>query len=187
MRECPTAAHASTETQRQQRKVLKGLSLMPVPASLFLFRGETAAAAGLGAGTGGVAGCRGDRGRRDGRAGSREPASRPGMATAWPPRSQSSAAAAVAVGGVGYGVTKARTTRPSDRQGDAQLAQTRDGARAEQVRAGEGEGRAPGPASTASDRARAATAAAHAQIAKARSGAARCGQARQLGRREGGG
>ena len=42
--------------QKRQRSVLKGLSVMPIPASLFLFRGEQAVAAGLGgaaaAGTG---------------------------------------------------------------------------------------------------------------------------------------
>ena len=32
--------------QKQQRSLLKGLSVMPVPASILLFRGETAAAAG---------------------------------------------------------------------------------------------------------------------------------------------
>jgi RNA polymerase sigma factor (sigma-70 family) len=52
--------------QKQQRSLLKGLSVMPVPASIFLFRGETAAAAGgsasvaaggaaVGVGAGGVA------------------------------------------------------------------------------------------------------------------------------------
>lgn len=43
--------------QRQQRSLLKGLSVMPVPASIFLFRGETAAAAGgsLSLATGGAA------------------------------------------------------------------------------------------------------------------------------------
>jgi RNA polymerase sigma factor (sigma-70 family) len=52
--------------QKQQRSLLKGLSVMPVPTSIFLFRGETAAAAGgsasaaaggaaVGVGAGGVA------------------------------------------------------------------------------------------------------------------------------------
>jgi RNA polymerase sigma factor (sigma-70 family) len=40
------------ELQKRQRSLLKGLSVMPIPASLFLFRGEQAAAA---AGLGGAA------------------------------------------------------------------------------------------------------------------------------------
>ena len=49
-----------SSTQRDQRKLLKGLSFIPVPASLFLLRGETAAAAtgvgAAGAATGSAAG-----------------------------------------------------------------------------------------------------------------------------------
>ena len=49
LRECPTCARFE-HVQRDQRKLLKGLAVIPVPASIFLFRGETAAAAtGVGA------------------------------------------------------------------------------------------------------------------------------------------
>ena len=50
LREC-TACSRFDGLQRKQRTALKGLGVIPVPASIVLFRGETAAAAaGLGAG-----------------------------------------------------------------------------------------------------------------------------------------
>jgi RNA polymerase sigma factor (sigma-70 family) len=58
LRECGRCVRFA-ELQKRQRSALKGLSVMPIPASLFLFRGEhAAAAAGLSgataAGAGGV-------------------------------------------------------------------------------------------------------------------------------------
>ena len=73
--------------QKRQRSLLKSLSVMPIPASLFLVRGEHAAAAGLGgaaAGSGAVA------------AG--------GAATGIAAKAAAVAATAVVAGGAGYGV-----------------------------------------------------------------------------------
>ena len=47
--ECPLCVRFAT-VQKRQRSLLNGFSIMPIPASLFLFRGEHAAAAGLGGG-----------------------------------------------------------------------------------------------------------------------------------------
>jgi RNA polymerase sigma-70 factor, ECF subfamily len=49
LRECPLCVRFAT-VQKRQRSLLKGFSIMPIPASLFLFRGEHAAAAGFGGG-----------------------------------------------------------------------------------------------------------------------------------------
>ena len=160
MRDCLRCQRFS-DAQRRQRKVLKGLSLMPVPASILLFRSESAAAAGLGAGAAGV-GATG-AGTVGALTGTGVAA---GVATGVAAKvAVVGAAAAVAVGGVGYGVAK--VGGPSSVDKAAALAQTRKGARAEQVRAAKAKGELPGPAATASDRARAATAAAHARSAKA--------------------
>jgi RNA polymerase sigma-70 factor (ECF subfamily) len=159
MRDCPRCQRFEL-AQRRQRKVLKGLSLMPVPASILLFRSETAAAAGLGAGAAGAGATAG--GTAGALAGTGVAA---GVATGVAAKvAVVGAAAAVAVGGVGYGVTKVEG--PSSVDKAAALAQTRNGARAEQVHIAKAKGELPGPAPTASDRARAATAAAHAQSAK---------------------
>ena len=74
--------------QKQQRSLLKGLSVMPVPASIFLFRGETAAAAG---GTASVAAGAGAT----------------GVATGLVAKAAAVTAAAVVAGGVGYEVAVA--------------------------------------------------------------------------------
>ena len=59
LRECPECARFA-QVQTRQRSLLKGLSIMPVPTSVFLFRGEWAAAAGgLGAGTAAAGGAGG--------------------------------------------------------------------------------------------------------------------------------
>jgi RNA polymerase sigma factor (sigma-70 family) len=50
LKECPLCVRFA-DVQKRQRSLLKSLSIMPIPASLFLFRGEQAAAAGVGAGT----------------------------------------------------------------------------------------------------------------------------------------
>jgi RNA polymerase sigma-70 factor, ECF subfamily len=76
------------EIQKRQRTLLKGLSIMPIPASLFLFRGEQAAAGvGLSAAvTGSTAVGAG------------------GMATGLVAKAAAVAATAVVAGGTGYGV-----------------------------------------------------------------------------------
>jgi RNA polymerase sigma-70 factor (ECF subfamily) len=48
LRECPLCASFES-VQKRQRSLFQGLSMMPVPASIFLFRGEQAAAASVGA------------------------------------------------------------------------------------------------------------------------------------------
>ena len=159
MRECPRCQRFA-DTQRRQQKVLKGLSLMPVPASILLFRSESATAAGLGAGAAGAGATAG--GTVGALTGTGVAA---GVATGVAAKvAVVGAAAAVAIGGVGYGVTKVEG--PSSVDKATALAQTRKGARAEQVRAAKAKGDLPGPAATASDRSRAATAAAHDQLAK---------------------
>jgi RNA polymerase sigma factor (sigma-70 family) len=161
MRDCPRCRRFEL-TQRRQQKVLKGLSLMPVPASILLFRSESAAAAGLGAGGAAGAGATAGAGTVGALTGTGVAA---GVATGVAAKvAVVGAAAAVAVGGVGYGVTKVEG--PSSVDKAAALAQTRQGARAEQVRSAKAKGDLPGPAATASDRARVATAAAHAKAAR---------------------
>src|SRR5262245_181081 len=75
-------------TQKQQRSLLKGLSLMPVPTSIFLFRGETAAAAG-------------------GTASAAAGVGATGVATGLLAKAAVVTAAAVVAGGVGYEVAVA--------------------------------------------------------------------------------
>jgi RNA polymerase sigma-70 factor, ECF subfamily len=76
--------------QKQQRSLLKGLSVMPVPTSIFLFRGETAAAVGGSASlaTGGAAAGAGAT----------------GIATGLFAKAATVTAAAAVAGGVGYEV-----------------------------------------------------------------------------------
>jgi RNA polymerase sigma factor (sigma-70 family) len=76
--------------QKRQRSLLKGLSIMPVPASLFLFRGEPAAAAlgGSGLVAGGSAAVGG------------------GAVAGLVAKAAAVTAAAAVAGGVGYGVTE---------------------------------------------------------------------------------
>jgi RNA polymerase sigma factor (sigma-70 family) len=99
LHECVGCVRFAT-LQKRQRSLLKGLSVMPIPASLFLVRGEHAAAAGLGgaaAGSGAVA------------AG--------GAATGIAAKAAAVAASAVVAGGAGYGVATQvappREARPS--------------------------------------------------------------------------
>ena len=76
--------------QKRQRSLLKGLSIMPVPASLFLFRGEPAAAAlgGSSLAAGGSAAAGG------------------GAVAGLVAKAAAVTAAAAVAGGVGYSVTK---------------------------------------------------------------------------------
>jgi RNA polymerase sigma-70 factor (ECF subfamily) len=75
--------------QKRQRAVLKGFSVMPIPASLFLFRGEHAAAAGLG-GTAAAAASTG--------------VGATAVATGIAAKAAAVAATAAVAGGAGYGV-----------------------------------------------------------------------------------
>lgn len=88
------------DVQRRQRALLKGLSVMPVPASILLFRGEQAAAAGLGASAvaAGGSGAVGSGAAVAGAGGT-------GIAAGFAAKAAAVTAAAVAAGGVGYGVT----------------------------------------------------------------------------------
>jgi RNA polymerase sigma factor (sigma-70 family) len=89
LRECQACVRFAT-VQKRQRSLLKGLSILPIPASLYAFRGEQAAlAAGLGGG-GGAAATTGVV----------------GLAA----KAAAVTASAAVVGGVGYGVTTGPAT-----------------------------------------------------------------------------
>jgi RNA polymerase sigma-70 factor, ECF subfamily len=88
------------DVQRRQRALLKGLSVMPVPASIFLFRGEQVAAAGLGA----SAVAAGGSGAVGGGAAAAAGAGGTGIVAGFAAKAVAVTAAAVAAGGVGYGV-----------------------------------------------------------------------------------
>ena len=84
LHECPVCERFAV-VQKRQRSLLRGLSVMPVPASLFLFRGEQAAAsAGLGAAVGG---------------------SSAALGTGIAAKAAAVTATVAVAGGVGYGVT----------------------------------------------------------------------------------
>jgi RNA polymerase sigma factor (sigma-70 family) len=86
------------EVQKRQRSLLKGLSVMPIPASLLLFRGEHAAAAGLGAST--AAGAGGA-----------------GVGAGVLAKAAAVTAAATVVGGVGYdAATRGSNAAPAQRK-----------------------------------------------------------------------
>jgi RNA polymerase sigma factor (sigma-70 family) len=89
LRECSVCERFG-EVQRRQRALLKGLSVMPVPASVFLFRGEQAAAAGSAAVGGTAAAAAGAGGT--------------GIAGGVVAKVAAMAAAATVAGGVGYDV-----------------------------------------------------------------------------------
>jgi RNA polymerase sigma factor (sigma-70 family) len=104
--------------QKRQRSLLKGLSIMPVPASLFLFRGEpaTAALGGSGLAAGGSAAVGG------------------GAAAGLVAKAAAVTAAAAVAGGVGYGVTKGpvAVTKPEEEVAHAAvIAQPRNAVRNE--------------------------------------------------------
>lgn len=95
LHECaPCARFAGV--QKRQRSLLKGLSVMPVPASLFLFRGEPAAAA-LGASAVAVGGSSAVGGTATG-------AGAGGLAAGLFAKAAAVTAAAAVAGGVGYDV-----------------------------------------------------------------------------------
>jgi len=101
--------------QKRQRSLLKGLSIMPVPTSLFLFRGEPAAAAlgGSALPAGGSAAVGG------------------GAVAGLVAKTAAVTAAAAVAGGVGYGVTKGplALTKPERAVADAALVQPRSAVR----------------------------------------------------------
>jgi RNA polymerase sigma factor (sigma-70 family) len=88
------------DVQRRQRALLRGLSVMPVPASIFLFRGEQAAVAGVGA----SAVAAGGSGAVGGGAAVAAGAGGTGIAAGLVAKAAAVTAAAVAAGGIGYGV-----------------------------------------------------------------------------------
>jgi RNA polymerase sigma factor (sigma-70 family) len=91
LRECPLCARFE-HVQKRQRSLFQGLSVMPVPASLFLFRGEQAAAASVGATAVAAGGSTAVGG---------------GVAAGLVAKVAAVAAAASVAGGVGYGVATA--------------------------------------------------------------------------------
>jgi RNA polymerase sigma factor (sigma-70 family) len=108
--ECAVCARFG-EVQRRQRALLKGLSVMPIPASLFLFRGEQAAA-GAGASAVAPAGSAalGGSAAAAGAGGT-------GIAAGVAAKAAAVTAAAVVAGGVGYGVAASpESAVPADRK-----------------------------------------------------------------------
>jgi RNA polymerase sigma factor (sigma-70 family) len=91
LRECPLCA-SFDNVQKRQRSLFEGLSVMPVPAALFLIRGEQAAAVSLGA---------------TAAAGGGSAAVGGGVAAGFVAKVAAVAAAASVAGGVGYGVATA--------------------------------------------------------------------------------
>jgi RNA polymerase sigma-70 factor, ECF subfamily len=147
LRECPACVRFST-VQKRQRSLLKGLSVLPIPASLYLFRGERAALAATGVGpataTGGTVAVGGG--------GFAAATGAVGLAA----KAAAVAASAAVVGGVGYGVsTGSATISKTERRAShvAAVEQTRVGRRAAEVQAALSRGERPGPARPASARA----------------------------------
>ena len=87
----------SAAVQKRQRSLLKGLSIMPVPASLFLFRGEPAAAAALGGSAAAVGGSSAIGATAAG-------AGTGGLAAGLLAKAAAVTAAAAVAGGIGYEV-----------------------------------------------------------------------------------
>jgi RNA polymerase sigma factor (sigma-70 family) len=106
------------DVQRRQRALLKGLSVMPVPASIFLFRGEQVAAAGLGA----SAVAAGGSGAVGGGAAAAAGAGGTGIAAGLAAKAAAVTAAAVAVGGVGFGAATKPATVTRTEQAVARTA-----------------------------------------------------------------
>ena len=145
LRECALCARFE-KVQRRQRSLLDGLSIMPVPASLYLVRGESAAAAvglGVGAGTAGGSAALGGG------------AVAAGAGAGILAKAAAVTAAAAVAGGVGYGVTTPDTVAKADRKvvHAGAVAQTRGGKRAAEVREARARGAHPGPARPAIARA----------------------------------
>ena len=139
LRECAICAQFA-DTQKRQRSLLEGLSVIPIPASLFLFRGEQAAAAGLGTSAvaaGGTAAV--------GAGGT-------GIAFGLVAKAAAVTAAVGVAGGASYGVAaQPDAVAKSERKAvhATAVVETRRGGRAAQVRLARAKGLRPGPASPA--------------------------------------
>jgi RNA polymerase sigma factor (sigma-70 family) len=112
LNECALCVRFAT-VQKRQRSLLKGLSVMPIPASLFLFRGEPAAAA-LGGSAATVGGASAVGGTAAG-------AGAGGLAAGLVAKAAAVTAAAAVAGGVGYDVATgpARATETGGKVADA--------------------------------------------------------------------
>jgi RNA polymerase sigma factor (sigma-70 family) len=109
LRECPQCARFQ-QVQKRQRSLLKGLSIMPVPTSVFLFRGEWAAATGgLGAGTAAAGGA----------GGAAAGAGAAGIATGVVAKAAAVTAAVAVVGGVGSDVAARSDPATKTTRGEA--------------------------------------------------------------------
>jgi RNA polymerase sigma factor (sigma-70 family) len=97
LNECALCVRFAT-VQKRQRSLLKGLSVMPIPASLFLFRGEPAAAAAALGGSGAAVGGASAVG------GTAAGAGAGGLAAGLVAKAAAVTAAAAVAGGVGYDV-----------------------------------------------------------------------------------
>jgi RNA polymerase sigma factor (sigma-70 family) len=131
LRDCALCARFD-HVQRRQRSLLDGLSVLPVPASLYLVRGESAAAA-VGLGAAGAAGGSAALGGGAAVAG----AGGAGIAAGVVAKAAAVTAAAAVAGGVGYGVAAGPdAVMRADGKVDhaAAVAQTRGGRRAANVR-----------------------------------------------------
>jgi RNA polymerase sigma factor (sigma-70 family) len=143
LRECPLCARFEDD-QKRQRSLLEGLSVIPVPASLYLVRGEQAAAAGLGttavaAGGSAAVGAGGA-----------------GIAVGLIAKAAAVTAAVGVAGGASYGVAAQSGLVAKDERKPvhaAAVADTRRGARAAQVHAALARGERPGRARPAIARA----------------------------------
>jgi RNA polymerase sigma factor (sigma-70 family) len=106
LRECPACTRFE-QVQKEQRSLLGGLAVMPVPASLYLLKGESATAA-LGITTGAAA--------AGGVGGTVAGAGVAGVATGVAVKAVAVTAAVAVAGGVGYGVaTEAQALAGADR------------------------------------------------------------------------
>jgi RNA polymerase sigma factor (sigma-70 family) len=147
LHECQGCVRFAT-VQKRQRSLLKGLSVLPIPASLYLFRGEQAAlAAGMGTATaaGGTAVAGGG--------GAAAATGAFGLVA----KAAAVTASAAVVTGVGYGVSTGSATAAKPERKSSHVAaveQTRDGQRALAVQTALASGMRPGPAAPANVRAR---------------------------------
>jgi RNA polymerase sigma factor (sigma-70 family) len=136
LRECPLCARFEG-LQKRQRSLLEGLSVIPIPASLYLVRGEQAAAAGLGTtavAAGGTAAV--------GAGGT-------GVAVGLVAKAAAVTAAVGVAGGASYGVAAQSDLLAKSERKEAHAAavvDTRRGARAAQVHAALARGDRPGRA-----------------------------------------
>ena len=175
LRECPACVRFST-VQKRQRSLLKGLSVLPIPASLYLFRGEQAALAATGVGTATAAGGTAALGGGAAATGAL------GLVV----KAAAVTASAAVVGGVGYGVsTGSATAAKAERRAShvAAVGQTRLGQRAAEVHAALSRGERPGPARPANARSRRKASKPKTQPARARAAEQQARGKKQTARR----